>query len=123
MTEDTRQRLDKWLWFARFFKTRSLAAKTVSAGGVRVNGTRVAKPAAPVATGDVLTFAQGREIRVIRIEAPGKRRGPAPEAQALYTDVAPPSAPSGSQTTERVGKRPTKKDRRALDKTRATPLE
>lgn len=130
MTEDTsRQRLDKWLWFARFFKTRGLAAKLVSGGGVRVNGTRVAKPAVQVVPGDVLTFAQGRLIRVIRIDAPGSRRGPAPEARTLYTDLSPPEATETGQSgprapgADRVGGRPTKKDRRALDKTRQTPLE
>lgn len=122
MSEDARQRLDKWLWFARFFKTRSLAAKIVSGGGVRVNGTRVTKSAAQVGAGDVLTFAQGNTIRVIQIDAPGTRRGPAPEAQTLYTDLTPAPA-SGAKTAARVGARPTKKDRRALDKSRQTPLE
>ncbi|WP_424965414.1 RNA-binding S4 domain-containing protein [Dinoroseobacter sp. S375] len=114
--------MDKWLWFARFFKTRSLAAKQVSAGAVRINAVRVTKPATSVATGDVLTFAQGREIRVIRVEVPGTRRGPAPEAQLLYTDLTPapePDAPSAP----RKGPRPTKKDRRALDESRRPPLE
>ncbi len=122
MSPDSRQRLDKWLWFARFFKTRSLAAKVAIRGGVRVNGTVVTKAAAKVAIGDVLTFAQGNAIRVIRIEAPGARRGPASEAQSLYTDLTPPPAAESSAPV-RVGARPTKKDRRALDKTRRTPLD
>ena len=71
-------RLDKWLWHARFFKTRSLAAREVGAGHVRVNGDRATKPAASVSPGDVLTFAQARVVRVIRVEAIGERRGPAP---------------------------------------------
>ncbi|MEM9394082.1 MAG: RNA-binding S4 domain-containing protein [Pseudomonadota bacterium] len=122
MSEDNRQRLDKWLWYARFFKTRSLASKIVSGGGVRVNGARVAKSASRVEPGDVLTFAQGNTIRVIRVEAPGARRGPAPEAQALYSDLTPASD-KDAEKSARVGARPTKKDRRALDKSRQTPLE
>ena len=76
-------RVDKWLWQARFFKTRGLAAKQVASGQVRINGTRVTKPARTVGPGDVLTFAQSRRIRVVRLIAIGTRRGPASEAQAL----------------------------------------
>ena len=86
MRED-RQRLDKWLWFARFAKTRTLAAKLVSAGYVRVNGQRVDQAAKSVAVGDVLTLALARTTAVVRVEALGERRGPASEAQALYTDL------------------------------------
>ena len=105
-------RLDKWLWHARFFKTRTLAARQVTAGYVRVDGVRITKAAYPVTSDMVLTFQQGRDIRVIRVLALGARRGPAAEAQALYEDLEPvvKSAP-----IERVGERPTKKDRRALD--------
>ncbi|MBO9412824.1 MULTISPECIES: RNA-binding S4 domain-containing protein [unclassified Ruegeria] len=111
-------RIDKWLWQARFFKTRSLSAKQVSGGHVRVNGNRVLKPAAAISPGDVLTFPQGRIVRVVRVEKLGERRGPAPEAQTLYTDLTekqdkPPRNPS----FEGKG-RPTKKDRRALDLSR-----
>jgi ribosome-associated heat shock protein Hsp15 len=81
---------------------------------VRVNATRVTKPASPVGPGDVLTFAQSSQIRVIRIVALATRRGPAPEAQALYDDLTPPPAPE-APNAERTGPRPTKKDRRALD--------
>jgi ribosome-associated heat shock protein Hsp15 len=124
LTADARQRLDKWLWFARFFKTRSLAAKQVANNGVRINGVRVSKPATQVGPGDVLTFAQAQAIRVIRIEAPGARRGPAAEAQELYTDLSPPTGSKADRPdAARVGARPTKKDRRALDKTRSTPLD
>ncbi|MEM0935001.1 MAG: RNA-binding S4 domain-containing protein [Pseudomonadota bacterium] len=115
------ERLDKWLWQARFFKTRSLAAKLVSEGKVRVNATRVAKPSRPVSPGDTLTFPQGNAIRVVEIVALPVRRGPAPEAQSCYEDRAPPetAAPSGGaaqgpQTQGRKGPRPTKKDRRNL---------
>ncbi|MEP3331584.1 RNA-binding S4 domain-containing protein [Sedimentitalea sp.] len=106
-------RLDKWLWHARFFKTRTLAAKQVSGGHVRVNGERTIKPACGITPGDVLTFAQARQARVIKIVELGDRRGPASEAQALYEDLAPPEP--REPAPERVGERPTKKDRRAMD--------
>ncbi|SDD96471.1 heat shock protein Hsp15 [Ruegeria marina] len=82
-----RLRIDKWLWHARFFKTRVLAAEVAGAGRVRVNGNRVTKPAYAVGPGDVLTFAQGDQVRVVRVEAIGLRRGPASEARTLYTDL------------------------------------
>ncbi|MDU8927501.1 RNA-binding S4 domain-containing protein [Alisedimentitalea sp. MJ-SS2] len=110
-----RIRLDKWLWYARFFKTRGLASKQVSGGHVRVNGDRVSKPAHSVAPGDVLTFAQARQIRVVKILDVGKRRGPAPEARALYEDLTPPPEPDAPPAPPRVGARPTKRDRRVLD--------
>lgn len=106
--DDGKARLDVWLWRARFFRTRTLAAKAVS-GGLRVNGARTDKPATAVRVGDVLTFTQGARVRVIEIAALGARRGPATEAQALYADRAPPAAP------ESGGPRPTGRDRRALD--------
>lgn len=80
-------RLDKWLWQARFCKTRAIAAELVSLGRVRVNGTPVSRPGRDICAGDVLTFPQGSRIRVIRILALGQRRGPATEAQDLYTDL------------------------------------
>jgi ribosome-associated heat shock protein Hsp15 len=121
-------RLDKWLWQARFFKTRGLSAKTVSAGHVRVNGQPVSKPGRGVGAGDVLTFPQGRDVRVIRVEALGHRRGPAPEAQALYTDLDPPKPrPAGEAVPQNPrfdGKgRPTKKDRREMRPKSGPPLE
>jgi ribosome-associated heat shock protein Hsp15 len=85
--------LDKWLWQARFFKSRSLAAEVIEAGSVRVNGTRISRPGRDVSAGDVLTFAQGARIRVVRILALGERRGPAAEAQAMYLDLDPPATP------------------------------
>ncbi|WP_102110452.1 RNA-binding S4 domain-containing protein [Oceaniglobus roseus] len=108
-------RADKWLWFARFFKTRSLAAQVISSGHLRVNGTRVSKPAQAVGAGDVLTFPQGNGIRVVEVVACGLRRGPVPEARALYTDRTPrvDSAPAAPRYEGRG--RPTKKERRALD--------
>ncbi len=119
-------RIDKWLWHARFFKTRSLAAKVVSGGKLRVNGQPISKPAYMVSVSDVLTFPQADNVRVIKVLAMGERRGPAPEAQQLYEDLAPPKP--REEITEQVprfeGKgRPTKKDRRALQQTRTDLLE
>jgi ribosome-associated heat shock protein Hsp15 len=83
-------RLDKWLWHARFCKTRSLAAKLCE-GGIRIDGAVVAKPGVTVRPGQILTFALGRHVRVIELVAIGERRGPAEEARALYRDLAPPT--------------------------------
>lgn len=88
-----RQRIDRWLWCARFFKTRSLAAREVSAGHVRVNGSRVTKAAHAVKPGDVLTFRQASDIRVVAVKALAARRGPASEASALYEDRSPAMPP------------------------------
>ncbi|AHM04362.1 Ribosome-associated heat shock protein implicated in the recycling of the 50S subunit [Roseibacterium elongatum DSM 19469] len=112
-------RLDRWLWQARFFKTRSMAARQVADAGVRINGARVSKPAASIGVDDVLTFAQGRHIRVVRILSLAKRRGPASEARMLYDDLSPPDA--ASPAPQRIGPRPTKKDRRSLDALRGDP--
>ena len=123
-----RLRLDKWLWYARFFKTRSLAAKLCNDGGVRLSGAVVTKAHASVKPGDVLTFAQGRHIRVIKVVALGSRRGPAPEAQALYEDLAPPVPEERLQDPYRApvqqpgAGRPTKRDRRAIDALKGDPL-
>jgi ribosome-associated heat shock protein Hsp15 len=81
-------RLDKWLWQARFFKTRALAAELAIRRKIRINSVPVAKPHYRVRPGDVLTFPQGRSIRVVRVLALGARRGPASEAQALYVEIA-----------------------------------
>ncbi len=118
-----RIRLDKWLWYARFCKSRTLAAKLIGAGGFRVNRELISKPSHAVKPGDVLTFSQRRDVRVIEIVTLGERRGPPAEAQTLYRDLAPPAErekmtpgkpprplrPPGSG-------RPTKKDRRAIDR-------
>ena len=109
-------RLDKWLWQARFFKTRTLAARVVAEGRVRLNGERVGKPAQGVGPGDVLTFPQGRAVRVVAVVALGTRRGPAEEARALYDDRSPEVPPA----VPRVGARPTGRDRRRLDHLRGS---
>ncbi len=82
-------RLDKWLFQARFLKSRGLAADLVAEGRVRVNGQPTDKPARAVAEGDVLTFALHGHVHVVRIRQLGTRRGPAAEAQVLYEDLAP----------------------------------
>ena len=81
--------MDKYLWFARFFKTRSLATKRANGGRIRINGNKIKKSSDTVRIGDILTFVQGNEIRVIRVLNLGTRRGPAQEAQSLYEDITP----------------------------------
>ena len=81
-------RLDKFLWFARIVKTRALAQKLAEDGRLRLSGRTVDRSHAPVKIGDVLSFAQRGTVRVLRIDALPVRRGPAPEARALYTDLS-----------------------------------
>lgn len=118
-------RLDKWLWHARFFKSRSLAAKLCQSGKLRVNGDSISKSHQKVRPDDVLTFPQGKQIRVIKILALGTRRGPAPEAQALYEDLepreskpAPEYVPPPPAQRDPGSGRPTKTQRRAIDRLR-----
>ena len=120
---DERLRIDKWLWHARFFKSRTLAAKRVTVGQVRVNRKIVRKANQPIQPGDILTFPLGPHIRVIEVVALGERRGPAVEAQTLYVDLDPPrpaakrekiSADSGLR--EPGSGRPTKRERRDTDR-------
>lgn len=117
-----RLRIDKWLWYARFFKTRSLAAKMCNGGSVRVSGTVITKAHFAVKPGDVLTFAQGRHIRVIKVVALGSRRGPADEARTLYEDLSPPVREDAIRDPylppDRApgAGRPTKRERRELDR-------
>jgi ribosome-associated heat shock protein Hsp15 len=115
-------RLDKWLWFARFVKTRSLATKLVIDGRMRVNGAPTQKAHYAVKPGDVLTFPLGPHIRIIKVVALGSRRGPAAEAQSLYEDLDPPrpavkqqegAAVSFEERTPGAG-RPTKRDGRKI---------
>ena len=82
-------RLDKWLWYARFFKTRANASKAISGGRFRLDGEVMSKPHRAAQPGQVLTFMQGERVRVIRIVALGTRRGPAAEAVELYEDMSP----------------------------------
>lgn len=123
------QRIDKWLWFARFAKTRTLAAGLVSTGRIRVNRSKVSKPSTMIKPGDVITATIGRRIRVIKIVDVGSRRGPAPEAMCLYEDLTPPvdtpiSGPGEPRRDSTFGARvpgtgrPTKRDRRLIDRWR-----
>ena len=82
-------RLDKWLWQARFYKTRTLSTEMVGRGKVRVNARIVKKPAALVGPGDTLTLVQGRAVRVVTVRALPERRGPASEAALLYAEIPP----------------------------------
>lgn len=123
-----RVRLDKWLWAARFFKTRALATEAVNGGRVHVNGQR-AKPSKDVRLGDEIVMTRpGAAPMTLHVRGLSDRRGPAPEAQALYEEtpesmearekdrlmrkMAPP--PPGAE----MGSRPTKRDRRRLDDAR-----
>lgn len=92
-----RQRLDKYLWFARMARTRGAAAALVSAGHVRVNGRRVDQPGRAVGPGDVLTVSLERAVRVLRIVALAPRRGPYEEARRLYEDL---TAPQGADSPQ-----------------------
>jgi ribosome-associated heat shock protein Hsp15 len=119
-TSVTSLRVDKWLWAARFFKTRSLAAGACTGGKVDVN-EEAAKPARLVRTGDLVrvTLSQGRR-RLVKVVALDDRRGPATSAQALYEDLTPPEPPRPRQAPpphrEPGAGRPTKRERRELDR-------
>ncbi len=131
MTEEG-LRLDKWLWFARFFKSRSLATGACRSGHIRINDILTKKPSQQIVIGDILTLtsktSDGPEVKTIRICALGARRGPAPEAQALYDDLTPIAIAPNAATrwAERVAPRdagagrPTKRERRILDRWRDT---
>ncbi len=118
-------RLDKWLWHARFARTRSLAAKLVAEGRFRINGNPTEKAHHAVRPGDVLTFPLGSHIRVIKVLALGLRRGPAPEARLLYDDLDPPqpNPPVPKEQPVAVREdgagRPTKRERRQTDRLRS----
>lgn len=128
MTDPAVQRLDKWLWFARLVKTRTLATHLVAAGKVRVNRVRVSRPSRPVQAGDIITAAIHERIRVLKVLSAGTRRGPAAEAQTLYEDMSPPpvARPAGAMLLdqpamrEKGAGRPTKRDRRRIDTWKST---
>ncbi len=109
------QRIDKWLWCARFYKSRSLCAKQVNEGKLCVNDVKISKPAHGVVVGDVLTFIKADQARVITVLDLGTRRGSAPEAQLLYKDSSPPRVQKKfiPPNPKYEGKgRPNRKDRR-----------
>ena len=144
------QRLDKWLWFARVAKTRTLAATLVADGRVRVNRIRTTKPAQVVKVGDVVTVSVAGGVRVLKIVLAGSRRGPATEAPSCTKKSCPysragrrkapmaaslrhrilitqqliqpsvRSAPARADRSATRSGRPTKKDRRTLDRLRST---
>ena len=124
MTETLR--IDKWLWYARLFKSRTLAGKLCASNRLRLNSQLIGKSNATLKIGDVLTFPKEKEIRVIKVVALGQRRGPASEAVTLYEDLEPPTRRSkhDEKTPPKPGARdsgagrPTKADRRALDRLR-----
>jgi ribosome-associated heat shock protein Hsp15 len=113
---DGRQRLDKWLWFARLAKTRTLAQRLAVSGQVRVNREKTDSASQPVKTGDVLTVTLPSGVRVLKILATGERRGPAAEARLLYEDLSRPEPPRPAPDQNAGGARPTKRERRALER-------
>ncbi len=80
-------RIDKWLWWARFFKTRSLSTKIITKGSVRVNSRRIFKPSVEIKVDDVLTFTAGKSVRVIKVLSLGERRVNYDEARKMYENV------------------------------------
>ena len=120
MEQAERQRIDKWLFFARVIKSRTLAGKFAAAGNVRVNSDKIDQASFLIKPGDVLTVTLERRILVLKILGCGVRRGPAPEAQLLYEDITPKPAAAGeaepiSAQREPGSGRPTKRDRRKID--------
>ncbi|CAM5409069.1 S4 domain-containing protein [Mycolicibacterium aubagnense] len=125
MVAEGRQRIDKWLFFARAVKSRSLAAKLAVAGRVRINRDKAAQASDLVKVGDVLTITLDGRILVWKVLAPGVRRGPAEEARTLYEDMSPAPTdrkevlPDAIVPLRDTGSgRPTKKERRQTDRLR-----
>ncbi|MFK0691903.1 RNA-binding S4 domain-containing protein [Mesorhizobium sp. IMUNJ 23033] len=123
MVAEGRQRIDKWLFFSRAVKSRSLAAKLVVAGRVRINRDKAAQASDLVKPGDVLTITLERRIFVWKVLGAGVRRGPAEEARLLYEDMSPPPAPKGEAVPDAIpalrdagSGRPTKKERRQTER-------
>ncbi|RWK36752.1 RNA-binding S4 domain-containing protein [Mesorhizobium sp.] len=123
MVAEGRQRIDKWLFFSRAVKSRSLAAKLVVAGRVRINRDKAAQASDLVRAGDVLTITLERRIFVWKVLGTGSRRGPAEEARLLYEDISPPPTPKGEAVVDALpalrdagSGRPTKKQRRETDR-------
>ena len=127
MTEKIR--LDTWLWYARFYKSRSLSAKAILSGKLRVNSNKIIKPASKVKINDVLTINHINMVRIIQVQSLGSRRGPASEAQKLYNDLSGDKIDASKiksvseKSKKETNKRPTKKDRRILDKIVTKTLE
>ncbi|HWA17409.1 MAG TPA: RNA-binding S4 domain-containing protein [Devosia sp.] len=118
-----KQRLDKFLFFSRAVKSRTLAQKLIETGAVRVNSERTIRTDYQVGAGDVLTMTIHEQLRVWRIRDPGMRRGPAPEAATLYEDLSPAPLPREKPLPPFAARdtgagRPEKKERRDTDKLR-----
>ena len=118
-----RQRIDKWLWHARVVRTRTAAAALADAGLVRINGTRVDTSSRPVKSGDVVTIALDRHVRILKVKGYAERRGSADLASLLFEDLTPaaPVAPPGETAVasrEEGTGRPTKRERRETDRFR-----
>ena len=124
MDDSETMRIDKWLWAARFFKTRAEAQRVVGSGHLRLDGDTMSKPHRQVRIGNVLTFAKGQDVRVVRVLAMAERRGPASEARELYEDLAPPEPrarrgrgdPGPFEKRDAGSGRPTKRERRETDR-------
>ena len=116
-------RIDKWLWAARFFKTRGDASRAVASGRLRLDGAVMTKPHRNIAAGHMLTFPKADDIRVIKIIGMPTRRGPSSEAITLYEDLDPPQLKTRSasraakvfEARDRGTGRPTKRERRKID--------
>lgn len=116
-----KQRLDKWLFFSRAVKSRTLAQKLIEEGAVRVNSERTERTDHKVGPGDVLTMTVHSRLLVWRILDAGERRGPATEAAGLYEDLSPPPLPRAEKPPVHAERepgagRPTKKERREIDR-------
>jgi ribosome-associated heat shock protein Hsp15 len=118
----SRQRIDKWLFFTRMVKSRSLAQSHVQSGHVRINGKRAIQPSQTVKAGDRVELQLDRRDVVLLVKLPGERRGPFEEAQHLYENITPPEDETKrltayEQAIRGAGAgRPTKKERRAIDR-------
>ena len=118
----SRQRIDKWLFFARMVKSRSLAQVYVQKGNVRVNGERISQPSHGIKVGDRIELSHERRDLILVVRSPGERRGPFEEAKLLYEDLTPPPdetkrlTPFEQALRAPGAGRPTKRDRRAIDR-------
>ncbi len=114
-----RQRIDKWLWHARVVRTRSAAAALTASGHVRLNSQRIDAASRSVRAGDVVTVALDRTVRVLKVLQFAERRGDAEAGRLLYDDLSPPRAtsqPGQPGGREPGAGRPSKRDRRAIDR-------
>jgi ribosome-associated heat shock protein Hsp15 len=121
-----RQRIDKWLWHARVVRTRSAAAALAGSGHVRVNGARISAASHAVKVSDVLTVALDRTVRVLKVAGFSERRGDAQAGRVLYEDLSPPPVRPAEREPEPAVRpsgsgRPTKRERRAIDRFTGDP--